>query len=413
MSNLGVLPETPALRHVAGVAGRKWRGIPELWHFAAEYLLLLPAGAAIALVWANVHPESYYRTVFALDFFVFEVAMVFFFGLVMKEVVEATVPGGVLHPWRRVALPLVASLGLTLMPAMLLGVLAPVFGEPLVAQAWAVTFATDLAFGYFVALVIFGRSPVLPLFLLIAISANTLGLAVLAPAAAAYRLQPAVLLVLLAAALASAAIFRAKKVTSFWPYIVISGGLSWLAFVLGGMHPALALVPIIPFLPHAARDPGFFVDAPADAPDTLNRFERWVRHPAQVAIFLFALITAGVPLRVLEGGAAALPVAVLIGKPLGLFAGIGVALALGLHLPFHVGWRHLTVVALITTIGFTMGLFFGVVAIGPGPVLSTIKIGSLLTLIGAPLAVWAAWILRVGRFAHREGPAKPHGQFVF
>ena len=29
-----------------------------------------------------------------------------------------------------------------------------------------------------------------------------------------------------------------------------------LAFYRGGLHPALALVPIMPFLPHAARDPG-------------------------------------------------------------------------------------------------------------------------------------------------------------
>jgi NhaA family Na+:H+ antiporter len=404
--------ETAALPHAAPRAAGRWRGLPDLWHFAAEYLLLLPVGAAFGLVWANLYPESYFRTVFALDFFVFDVAMVAFFGLVMKEVVEAVAPGGVLHTWRRVALPLVASMGLTLMPALLLGVLAPVFGEPLIGQAWAVTFATDLAFGYFVALVIFGRSPVLPLFLLLSISANALGLALLAPAAAATRLQPTILVVLMTAAIAAAAVFRARIVTSFWPYIIVGGGLSWLALLLGGIHPALALIPIVPFLPHAGRDPGFFVDAPPDALDTLNRFERWVRHPAQVALFLFALITAGVPLRMLEWGTAALPVAVLVGKPLGLFAGVGIALAMGLHLPFHVGWRHLTVVAFITTIGFTMALFFATVAIGPGPVLSGVKMGSLLTLIGAPLAVAAAWLLRVGRFAHREHqPGKP-GQII-
>ncbi len=38
--------------------------------------------------------------------------MVLFFGLITKEVVEATAAGGVLHPWRRAAAPAVASLGL-------------------------------------------------------------------------------------------------------------------------------------------------------------------------------------------------------------------------------------------------------------------------------------------------------------
>ena len=34
--------------------------------------------------------------------------MVFFFALITKEVVEATAPGGVLHPWRRALLPVIA-----------------------------------------------------------------------------------------------------------------------------------------------------------------------------------------------------------------------------------------------------------------------------------------------------------------
>ena len=95
------------------------RGLPDLWHFASEYLLLLPFGALVGLVWANSPPESYFRTVFALDFFVTDVAMVLVFGLVTKEIVEATAPGGVLHPWRRAALPLVAGLGSALLSAVL------------------------------------------------------------------------------------------------------------------------------------------------------------------------------------------------------------------------------------------------------------------------------------------------------
>jgi len=58
-------------------------------------------------------------------------------------------------------------------------------------------------------------------------------------------------------------------------------------------------------------------------------------------------------------------------------------------------------VAFISTIGFTMALFFATVAVGPGAVLSELKMGGLLTLLGAALAVGAAWFLRVGRFAVR------------
>jgi NhaA family Na+:H+ antiporter len=165
------------------------------------------------------------------------------------------------------------------------------------------------------------------------------------------------------------------------------------------VHPALALVPIVPFMPRATRDPGFMVDAPATEHDTLNEFERWCRHPAQVALLLFGLVTGGVMIRALDHGTLALPAAVLVGKPLGLFAGVLLARGLGLHLPFHVGWRELVVVGFLTTIGFTMALFFATVSVGPGAVLSELKMGALLTLTGGLLAVTAARLLQVGRFA--------------
>jgi NhaA family Na+:H+ antiporter len=255
--------------------------------------------------------------------------------------------------------------------------------------------------GTFVAIVIFGRHPIVPLFLLLALSSNALGFAVLAPAATAPQPQLATLVVLMAAAIGSAIVLRRRKTRSFWPYLLIGGGLSWCALLLGGVHPALALVPIVPFLPHASRDPGFLVDAPPAAHDTLNEFERWCRHPAQVALLLFGLITGGVQLRALDWGTLGVPLAVFVGKPLGLLLGIAVARGLGLALPFHVGCRHLTVVAFISTIGFTMALFFATVAVGPGAVLSEMKMGALLTLAGGVMALATARLLHVGRFEQK------------
>jgi NhaA family Na+:H+ antiporter len=373
--------------------------MPRLWHFAAEYLLLLPIGAAIAVIWANTAPESYFRVTASLQFIVNDVAMVFFFGLVAKEIVEATIPGGVLHPWRRAALPFVASLGLTFVPLALFAVLVPMFDERRVLQGWPAVFATDVAFGYFAARLIFGRHAAVPFFVLLAICANCLGLVALAATSTEAAVSPAVAAALMALAVILAVMLRQLRVRSLWPYLVGAGGFSWCALYFGGLEPAFALLPVLPFVPHGRRDPGFFVDAPAAAHDPLSRFERLFRHPAQIALGLFGLVAAGVPLRALDWGTLGLPLSVLIGKPIGLLAGVGLARAIGLHLPPGMGWRQLTVLGLIASVGFTVALFFATAAVGPGPTLSALKMGALVSAAGVLVALGAALLLRTGRFA--------------
>jgi NhaA family Na+:H+ antiporter len=373
--------------------------MPRLWHFAAEYLLLLPIGAAIAVIWANTAPESYFRVTASLQFIVNDVAMVFFFGLVAKEIVEATIPGGVLHPWRRAALPFVASLGLTFVPLALFAVLVPMFDERRVLQGWPAVFATDVAFGYFAARLIFGRHAAVPFFVLLAICANCLGLVALAATSTEAAVSPAVAAALMALAVILAVMLRQLRVRSLWPYLVGAGGFSWCALYFGGLEPAFALLPVLPFVPHGRRDPGFFVDAPAAAHDPLSRFERLFRHPAQIALGLFGLVAAGVPLRALDWGTLGLPLSVLIGKPIGLLAGVGLARAIGLHLPPGMGWRQLTVLGLIASVGFTVALYFATAAVGPGPTLSALKMGALVSAAGVLVALGAALLLRTGRFA--------------
>ena len=154
--------------------------LPRLSLFAVEHLLVLPLGALIALVWANTAPESYFRSTGAMTFFVNDVAMVVFFGMITKEIVEATVPGGVLHPWRRTLLPVIASVGATVVPALIYMKFVDWVDEPTLGLGWPVTFATDLAFSYFVVRLIFHRHSAIPFLLLLGISANALGFVMLA-----------------------------------------------------------------------------------------------------------------------------------------------------------------------------------------------------------------------------------------
>lgn len=376
--------------------------VPRLSRFAVEHLLLLPLGALIALVWANTAPESYFTFTFAIAFAVNDVAMVFFFALITKEIVEATEPGGVLHPWRRALLPIVASIGATAVPGLIYVRVVEALDEPMLAVfGWPVSLVTDLAIGYFIARLVFGRHPAIPFLLLLGIASDMIGFTILAllSVTGERHLEG---VPILAGAIAIAYGLRRARIRSFWPYLLAGGGLSWFGFFWSGLHPALALVPIIPFLPRAARDPGFFVDALPTAKDTLSRFEVWWRYPAQAALFFFGLVNAGVPIGAFEPGALGLPIAVIVGKPLGVLVGVGFAMLCGLSLPHKIGWRELSVGGLIASMGFSIGLFFSGALFPSGQLRSEVSIGVLLGLVAAPLAFGAAWLLGVGRFERED-----------
>ena len=263
--------------------------------------------------------------------------MVFFFAVMTKEVVEATAPGGVLHSWRRVLMPVIASFGVALVPALIHLALVEPLDEPMLGVAWPVTLATDVAVCYLAARLIFGRwHAAIPFAILLAIASDAIGFVALALLSPNREPHWTAGLLILLLAIGGAIAFRRLRLRSFWPYLVGPGAVAWFALYWSGLHPALSLVLIVPFLPHAARDPGFFVDASPDAKDTLSQFEVFWRYPAQVALFFFGLVNAGVPLRTLEQGTWALPIAVLVGKPAGILLGAGVAVLAGLRLPHHV-----------------------------------------------------------------------------
>ena len=102
-----------------------------------------------------------------------------------------------------------------------------------------------------------------------------------------------------------------------------------------------------------------------------------------------------------EQGTWALPIAVLVGKPVGIMLGAGLAILAGLHLPQHMGWRDLIVIGITAAIGFSVGLFFCAALMSPGQIRSEISMGVLLTVAGLPLALLAGRMLGVGRFRRR------------
>jgi NhaA family Na+:H+ antiporter len=371
--------------------------------YIVEHSLVLPLGALIALAWANVSYSSYARFAHALEFPINDVGMVFFFALAAKEVVEATAPGGALHTWRRAALPGVAAIGGMAAPAIIFLAFVRAAGAPELSRGWAIPCATDIAFSFLVAKAIFRRHVAIPFLLLLAIADDALGLVILAlfyPIGDLHLLAGALLM---ASALIVAYGLRRASTRPYWPYLIAGGALSWVALYRGGLHPALALVPIVPFMPHAARDPGLFVEAPAGARDALSEFEHHWKYPVQAILFLFGLANAGVPIGQYGTATWAVLTAILAGKPIGIGIAVALAVAAGLKLPNDVDWRDVAVVGCAAGLGFTVALFFATAAFPAGAALDQSKLGALFSVASAGVAFAAAAVLRVGRF--RKGTA--------
>ena len=365
--------------------------------FVTDRFLWLPVGAAIALVWANTAAESYFRLAHTLAFPVNEIGMAVFLGLITQEAIESLMPGGTLHTWRRWAMPIVAAAGGLLGSTFVyLGYISLRYEEVL-APAWPVACAIDMAAGYYVLKTIFRRSRTAADFLLIlGIASNAVGILILAvwPAFTPDHLGAGLLLV---SAVGLAALLRRAHVRTFWPYFALGGTVSWFAFHWAGVHPALALVPIVPFLPHRPRRQNPFTDPTGEG--AVPHAEREWNAIAQAVLFLFGLVNAGVILRGVDTGSWAVLTAAVVGRPIGVLAAIGLGLAVGFRLPAHLRWRELTVIALATSSGFTFALFAATSLLPPGAVLTQIKLGALSTVVGALAAYAAAWRLRVGRFA--------------
>ena len=295
---------------------------------------LLILGTVIALVWANLEHESYVRFAHRLHFIVNDIGMAFFFALAAKEVIEATAPGGALHAPRRAAMPLAAAVGGMLGPALIFVALTIVLDRPNLERGWAIPTATDIAFSYLAARIIFGaKHPAIPFLLLLAIADDALGLLdhrrVLSDRAlAADRLRRV------------ARRRHAARVVAAETATLSASGPTCSVAVCSRGWPSIAegctrrsrSCRSFRFLPHAARDPGLFVEAP-HAHDTLNEFEHRFKRPVDVMLFFFGLANAGVVLGNVGAGTWFVLISILLGKPIGILAATAVSAAAGLRLP--------------------------------------------------------------------------------
>lgn len=361
--------------------------------FLLEESRLMLVGVVVALVWANYFPISYVHFAHEAHFVVNDLLMCFFFALAAKEIWESLLPGGDLHSPRKAATPLFATLGGMVGPASLYLLGCWLFREPTLTRGWAIPCATDIPFSYMVARLVFGssqpRHPAVTFLLLLAVADDAGGLAILAVFYPTGHVDLSLFAILVGGAVVVGVVLtRVLRVRSFWWYLVFPGTLSWCGFYFGGLHPALALVPIVPTMPHARTDLGVFDEREEFRSDTLSQFEHWWKTPVELFLFAFALVNAGM---VITGGFEVVTGLVLggllIGKLVGIVTFTGLALLVGFRLSNGMRFRDVVVVGMAAGIGFTVALFVATVAFPPGAVLDGAKMGALLSFGAAPLAL--------------------------
>jgi NhaA family Na+:H+ antiporter len=349
-----------------------------------------------------------------LHFLVTDLLMALFFAIAAKEVWEAMLPGGALSNLRKAATPLLATLGGVVGPAAIYVAGAYLFDTSgHLSRGWAIPCATDIAFSYLAARLIFGAGhPAIAFLLLLAIADDAAGLVIIA----VFYPDPSVplnlwWLLLTVAAMATCIGMRKMRIHSFWWYLLIPGVLSWISFYKAGIHSALGLVPIIPLLPHAKSDLGIYAKEELGRHDTLNEFEHFWKRPVEVILGLFALVNAGVVFSNVGLGTWLVLGGLIVGKPLGitlltLFAEKG----LRLELPPGMTYRHVVSLGMVAGIGFTVALFVSTAAFPassgvPLATIDSVKMGALASFSAALVAYVGARLLGVRAL-------KPSGQRV-
>ncbi len=355
--------------------------------FLIEYSIPLIAGVLLALIGANVAPDAYAAFLHqwphpnvSFSFLINELFMVFFFGLVTKEITQSCLPGGALHPLKKAMNPIFGTLGGVVTPIAVYFIYVGVTGQKELLPGWGIPTATDIALAWLVARAAFGEGhPAVSFLLLLAIADDGVGLFIIAlfyPNPTHPVLPAYLLLVMIGMVIAYS--LRKKGVVSFWPSLLAGGGLSWLGLYLSGIHPALAAVPIVPFLPAGGKV----------AP--LHAFETFFKRPVMLGLIGFGLANAGVSFSSAGPATWAVFLSLLIGKTAGVFTFSYIATRFGFPLPSGMTFKTLFMAAMTAAIGMTVALFVAGVAFTDPTLQGAAKMGALFSFGIAPVVLLLA-----------------------
>lgn len=345
--------------------------------------ILLMGAAAMAMAVANsAAGPAYFRALhlelgpLSVLHWINDALMAVFFLLVGLEIKREFVDGNLSTRADR-RLPIIAAAAGMLAPAVVyLGVVGP---SSALARGWAIPAATDIAFAIGVLALVGSRAPAsLKLFLTTVAIVDDLGAVAIIALAYTARLDVRALLAAGGILLLLFGMNRAGE-KRLWPYLTLAAAL-WVAVLLSGVHATIAGVLVALAIP-VTRSPG----TPDDRLSPLHRLEHAIQPWVAFGILpLFGFANAGVALDGLGWAdvLAPLPIAIaaglFVGKQVGVFASVRVAVALGLgSRPHGASWLQVYGVAVLCGVGFTMSFFIGGLAFADPVLASEMKIGVL------------------------------------
>lgn len=382
-----------------------------------EFSIPLISGVILSVVWANSDPAVFYSAMethllgsfFPLGpdhpinfhFLMNDAFMVVFFGIAAKEITESLFPGGALSPIKKALNPIFGTVGGVLGPVLVFKLIVLFSHHEEIARGWAIPTATDIALAWLTARLVFGNGhPAISFLLLLAIVDDGIGLAIIAIfyGDPEHPVKPALLLLVVLGML-MAYVMRRLNMRNHWLYFLGPGTLSWWGLMLAHLHPALAAVFIVPFMPSHHHDTGLYEDSAGrkDKTDTLNAFKNFWRLPVDFGLFGFGLANAGVAFSNVGIATWGVLFGLLIGKPLGIFSFSYLAHRLGFSLPKGMDFKDLVLAGLIGGAGLTVALFVAGVAYSDPLLTGEAKMGALLSALVIPLALLMGRLLRAKR----------------
>lgn len=414
-----------------------------------EFSIPLIAGVIMAMAWANLSPHSYHKlvhtpvyqlgTIFSHDdasaneigdssheshdtqqdgeqhsahaatgwdhyltlhFLVNDIFMALFFGIAAKEITEACLPNGALNPITKAINPLFGTIGGVVGPVGVFLLLNLVIGRTEWQRGWGIPTATDIALAWLVIKLLFGaRHPAVSFLLLLAVADDAIGLGIIAfgypdPAHPTEWMN----LLWCVPGMAIAWGLRKANVRNWVPYIGCGGVLSWWGLYSAHLHPALALVFIVPFLPGPKKDLGLFVDDEETDHHThspLENFEHSLKLLVDLGLFFFAVVNAGVSFGEVSGLSWIVMLSLIAGKMVGITLFSSGAQLIGFPLPAGMNFRHLVVTSAVAGLGLTVALFVCGQAFTDPALQGAAKMGAVFSVFSGLVALAAKMILQV------------------